>query len=118
MSWTGRLDHGSQGRGRRQAGARHSITIADQGRFHYVYGPYVDPVLEVEPGAVVTVETHDAFEGKITSESDKPTEILNFPYLNPQTGPIFVKGPRRATRWRCASSRSSRAGRSRWAPPA
>lgn len=73
-------------------GARHSITIADQGKFHYVYGPYVDPVIEVEPGAVVTVETHDAFEGKITSETDKPSEILNFPFLNPQTGPIAVKG--------------------------
>jgi amidase len=74
------------------AGRRHAITIPDQGAFHYVYGPYVDPVLEVEPGAVVTVETHDAFEGKIKSESDKPSEILNFPFLNPQTGPIAVSG--------------------------
>src|SRR6056297_736958 len=73
-------------------GATHSITIEDQGTFHYVYGPYADPVLHVRPGAVVTVETHDAFEGKITAESDKPSEILNFPYLNPQTGPIHVEG--------------------------
>ena len=43
-------------------------------------------------GAVVTVETHDAFEGKIASQTDRPSEKLNFPYLNPQTGPIFVKG--------------------------
>jgi len=71
---------------------RHAITIADQGAFHYVYGPYVNPVLEVEPGAVVTVETHDAFEGKIKAESDKPSAILNFPFLNPQTGPIAVAG--------------------------
>ncbi|WP_255720673.1 acetamidase/formamidase family protein [Acuticoccus kalidii] len=75
-----------------EARTTHSITIADQGKFHYVYGPYVDPVIEVDPGAVVTVETHDAFEGKITSESDQPSKILNFPYLNPQTGPIYVKG--------------------------
>ncbi len=73
-------------------GKRHAITIPDQGAFHYVYGPYVDPVLEVEPGAVVTVETHDAFEGKIKAESDKPSAILNFPFLNPQTGPIAVAG--------------------------
>jgi acetamidase/formamidase len=70
----------------------HSITEATQGKYHYVYGPYVDPVLTVKPGAVISVETHDAFEGKITSESDKPSEILNFPYLNPQNGPIFVEG--------------------------
>lgn len=73
-------------------GDRHAITIEDQGTFHYVYGPYVNPVLEVEPGAVVTVETHDAFEGRIQSETDSPGELLNFPYLNPQTGPIFVRG--------------------------
>lgn len=75
-----------------KSGASHSIKIEDQGAFHYVYGPYADPVLKVRPGAVVTVETHDAFEGKITSQSDKPSEILNFPYLNPQTGPIHVEG--------------------------
>ncbi len=74
------------------AGDAHSITIQDQKQFHYVYGPYVDLVLTVDPGAVITVETHDAFEGKVTSESDKPSEILNFPFLNPQTGPIFVRG--------------------------
>lgn len=75
-----------------RAGARHALTIADQGTFHYVYGPYVAPKLTVEPGAVVTVETHDAFEGKITSEAIRPTEVLTFPFLNPQSGPIAVKG--------------------------
>lgn len=70
----------------------HEINIASQGVFHYVYGPFVDPVLRVAPGAVVSVETHDAFEGKITSESDKPSERLNFPFLNPQSGPIHVEG--------------------------
>lgn len=75
-----------------QARTRHAITIADQGEFHYVYGPYATPVLHVAPGAVVTIETHDAFEGKITSESDSPSQLLNFPFLNPQTGPIHVEG--------------------------
>lgn len=51
-------------------GARHSITIADQGAFHYDYGPHVAPVLEVDPVAVVLVETHDAFEGKIRVDID------------------------------------------------
>jgi amidase len=80
--------------------------------------PMSTPVLEVEPGAVVTVETHDAFEGKIKAETDKPSEILNFPFLNPQTGPDRVKGAERATAWPCASCRSSRAARSPSAPPA
>ena len=70
----------------------HYISIEDQGEFHYVYGGYVDPTISIDPGSIVTVETHDAFEGKIKSDSDIPSELLNFPYLNPQSGPIFVNG--------------------------
>jgi amidase len=92
MSWFDTSIMARKGVAKGKAGARHRISIEDQGTFHYVYGPYATPVLEVEPGAVIEVETHDAFEGKIKSETDKPTEILNFPFLNPQTGPIFVKG--------------------------
>lgn len=92
MSWFDTSLMATKAVAKGKPGAAHKITIEDQGSFHYVYGPYADPVLTVKPGAVVTVETHDAFEGQITSESDKPSEILNFPYLNPQTGPIFVEG--------------------------
>jgi amidase len=73
-------------------GAGHSLTEAVQGKYHYVYGPYAAPVLTVDPGAVIVCETHDAFEGKIRSETDSPSAILRFPYLNPQNGPIFVNG--------------------------
>jgi len=73
-------------------GARHGLSEAQQGKFHFVYGPYVEPVLEIDPGDVVSVETQDAFGGALTSESDKPSEKLTFPYLNPQSGPILVRG--------------------------
>jgi len=102
MSWFDTSLMARKGVAAGKVGARHAITIADQGKFHYVYGPYVDPVIEVEPGTLVTVETHDAFEGRITSECDKPSEILNFPFLNPQTGPIAVKG---ATKGDCLAVR-------------
>jgi amidase len=92
MSWFDASIMARKGMAKGKPGKSHSISIEDQGAFHYVYGPYVKPVLEVDPGAVVTVETHDAFEGKITLESDRPSEILNFPFLNPQSGPIFVRG--------------------------
>jgi acetamidase/formamidase len=49
-------------------------------------------VLKVDPGSVISAETHDAFEGKIKFETDKPSAILNFPFLNPQNGPIYVNG--------------------------
>jgi len=71
---------------------RHELSITAQGAFHYVYGPYAEPVLRIRPGDVVVAETQDAFEGKIKSESDKPSELLNVPFLNPQCGPIAVEG--------------------------
>lgn len=92
MNWIANSLMAKRGVAKGKETGQHSLTIEDQGTFHYVYGPYVKPTLEVSPGAIVTVETHDAFEGKIKSESDKPSEILNVPFLNPQTGPIAVEG--------------------------
>src|SRR5580692_11659927 len=71
---------------------RHELSIAAQGACHYVYGPYAKPVLSIEPGDVVAVETEDAFGGVITSEKDSPTAKLVFPFLNPQCGPVAVSG--------------------------
>ena len=70
-----------------RTGKRHALSIAAQGDFHYVYGPYAKPVLAIDPGDVVAVETEDAFGGVITSEQDSPTAMLKFPFLNPQCGP-------------------------------
>src|ERR1700692_1332156 len=75
-----------------EAGKRHELSIAAQGDFHYVYGPYARPVLTIDPGDVVVVETEDAFGGVITSEQDSPTAKLQFPFLNPQCGPVAVSG--------------------------
>lgn len=75
-----------------RAGRQHRLTIADQGDYEYVYGPYSKARLEIDPGDVVVVETEDAFGGVITSEDDRPTEKLTFPFLNPQCGPIAVRG--------------------------
>ena len=76
----------------RRSGNHHSLSEAKQGKFHYVYGPYAEPVLEIEPGDSISVETLDAFGGALKSERDKPSKKLQFPYLNPQSGPISVKG--------------------------
>lgn len=92
MSWLETSIMARKGVAKGEARSTHSITEAGQGKYHYVYGPYASPALTVRPGAVVSAETHDAFEGKIKSESDKPSEILNFPYLNPQNGPIHIEG--------------------------
>src|SRR5258708_35108337 len=75
-----------------QVGQRHELSIGKQGDFHYVYGPYAKPILTINAGDIVVVETEDAFGGVINSEADSPTAKLKFPYLNPQSGPIAVSG--------------------------
>lgn len=72
--------------------ATHELTEEKQGEYHYTVGPYPDPVLEIQPGDTVKVETQDAFEGAIETEDDLPSEVLEMPYLNPQNGPIYVEG--------------------------
>ena len=73
-------------------GKRHDLSRAVQGDLHYVYGPYATPTLTIQPGDIVIAETEDAFEGAVRSESDKPSEVLNMPFVNPQCGPIRVQG--------------------------
>ncbi|MBK1871305.1 acetamidase/formamidase family protein [Aestuariivirga sp. YIM B02566] len=81
-----------KGVARGKAGKRHELTVEKQGKYHYVYGPYADPVLAIEPGDIVIAETHDAFEGAIKTEQDMPSKTLHMPFVNPQNGPIAVRG--------------------------
>ncbi|MFN8830422.1 MAG: acetamidase/formamidase family protein [Labrys sp. (in: a-proteobacteria)] len=76
-------------------GETHHLTEARQGRYHYVYGPYAEPVLHIKPGDVVVAETQDAFGGVIRTVDDKPSEKLEMPFVNPQNGPIHVEGARK-----------------------
>src|SRR4051812_8132705 len=55
------------------------------------FGPDLDPVLEVEPGDVVTFETNDCFTGQIRSEDDLVTDI-DLSRINSATGPVAVEG--------------------------
>jgi amidase len=57
----------------------------------WAFGPDMEPVLEVEPGATVRFETRDCFDGQIRSEADLVTEI-DFQRVNAATGPVAVKG--------------------------
>jgi amidase len=59
--------------------------------FPYAMGKYIEPIAKVDPGETVGIFTEDAFEGRLTSPGQKPSEILG-KYLNPQTGPILVSG--------------------------
>lgn len=91
-AWTAPSIMDARGVARGAVGATHELTEARQGRYHYTIGPYSDPVLHVEPGDRIEFWTQDCFEGRIRSERDKPSEILEMPYINPQCGPVMVAG--------------------------
>ena len=55
------------------------------------FGPELEPVLAVQPGATVRLETNDCFSGQIRSEDDLVTEI-DFARVNSATGPVSVVG--------------------------
>lgn len=51
----------------------------------------MEPVVTVDPGAVIEIETWDCFTGQVQSESDT-LEKLDLTRINSATGPIAVKG--------------------------
>ena len=57
----------------------------------WAFGPDLEPLVEVEPGAVVRFETNDCFSGQIRTEEDLVTEI-DFERVNSATGPVAVRG--------------------------
>ncbi|MER3404860.1 MAG: acetamidase, partial [Chloroflexota bacterium] len=53
----------------------------------------VTPVVEVDPGDVVVLETRDAFDGQLTpGSSTADAGRLRLGVVHPLTGPVFVKG--------------------------
>ncbi len=92
MSWLKDSIMMTKGVGRDNKGKTHYLTEEVQGKYQYTMGPYSDPVMYIKPGDTVVVETRDAFEGKIQKETDKPSEKLVMPFLNPQNGPIMIEG--------------------------
>ncbi len=92
MSWITHSIMMQRGLGADREPQVHYLTEALQKQFHYTIGPYSEPVLHVKPGDRIVVDTRDAFEGAITSESDSPSQLLKMPFLNPQNGPIMIEG--------------------------
>jgi acetamidase/formamidase len=52
----------------------------------------VPPVAHIKPGTVLQLFTEDCFAGRVRTESDLVSQVCEFPFLNPQTGPFYVEG--------------------------
>lgn len=63
----------------------------DRSQFVYTFGGAA-PVMRVKPGTVLQLWSEDAFNHAITSVNDVASKVLDFRYLNPQTGPFYVEG--------------------------
>ena len=63
----------------------------DPSQYAWTFGGAA-PVARVKPPVILEVFTEDCFAGKVRSETDLVSEVCEFPYLNPQTGPFYIEG--------------------------
>jgi acetamidase/formamidase len=63
----------------------------DPSEFAWTFGG-VPPIRTVKPGDVLELWTEDAFGGKVRGPDDIVSRVLDFRFVNPQTGPFFVEG--------------------------
>jgi acetamidase/formamidase len=59
--------------------------------FAWTFGG-VAPRRRVKPGTVMELWTEDAFGGKVRGPDDLVSRVIEFPFVNPQTGPFYVEG--------------------------
>jgi len=59
--------------------------------FSWTFGG-VPPVMKVEPGDIVELWTEDAFGGHVRGPDDVVSKVIQWPFVNPQTGPFFIEG--------------------------
>src|SRR6266511_398480 len=63
----------------------------DPSEFAWTFGG-VKPVRTVKPGTVLELWTEDAFGGRVRGPDDLVSKVIEFPFVNPQTGPFHVAG--------------------------
>src|SRR5918911_2763812 len=61
--------------------------------FNYVWDNSIEPVLEVDSGAVVEFTVRDASDEQIGAHStSEDVAKLDFDHVNPVSGPVYVRG--------------------------
>jgi acetamidase/formamidase len=63
----------------------------DPSEFAWTFGG-VPPVRHVKPETILELWTEDAFGGKVRGPEDAVSNVIQFPFVNPQTGPFYVEG--------------------------
>ena len=63
----------------------------DPGQYAWTFGG-VPPVARITPGTILELWTEDCFAGRVRGPGDLVSQVCQFPFLNPQTGPFYVEG--------------------------
>ncbi|MGB6583246.1 MAG: acetamidase/formamidase family protein, partial [Streptosporangiaceae bacterium] len=63
----------------------------DRDQYAWTFGGAA-PVMRIRTPAVLEVYTEDCFAGRVRSERDLVSQVCEFPFLNPQTGPFYIEG--------------------------
>jgi acetamidase/formamidase len=63
----------------------------EPGQYAWTFGG-APPLARIQPGSVLELFTEDCFAGRVKSEKDLVSEVCEFPFLNPQTGPFYIEG--------------------------
>ncbi len=57
----------------------------------FAFNPKLEPVSRIKQGQVITMETHDCFEGQLHTSEDT-IDQLDWDHINPATGPVYIEG--------------------------
>jgi acetamidase/formamidase len=61
------------------------------GEYAWTFGG-VAPVARIAPGTILELFTEDCFAGRVRGVDDLVSAVVEFPFVNPQTGPFHVEG--------------------------
>ena len=61
------------------------------GEYAWTFGGAA-PVTRVAAGTVLELFTEDCFAGRVRGVDDLVSRVVDFPFVNPQTGPFYVEG--------------------------
>src|SRR5215467_11060705 len=61
------------------------------GAYAWTFGG-VAPVARVAPGTVLELFSEDCFGGRVRGTDDLVSRVIEFPFVNPQTGPFYIEG--------------------------
>ena len=68
------------------------VEIRQKGPYCYTYSDAHRPIAKVRTGQRVRIHCVDCFENKLVNDRQTYAEVCEYPYLNPQTGPVYVVG--------------------------